>query len=349
MVTSPYNDTDFAFTLDPQYYQFSTTEEDTYFLMEIDITYYNFYSNVSTNKVVKRKIPLFNKQQEYYIGEIVHRVLSSIKELDTAALQYKTPRVIVTVKEQKYIDDSVLSTEVFPVVKFIAGPKPKLFSSNIGLLNNNINYTRVTQTGFFNFNVVLPDGNHQFKILKNSTEVNSEIIVATTTDNVFTKHVKFSNYNAKLGDVFTLLIDTTTNIEKKVVIFPDQPHSNMLLFENEFKVLSSLELTGEYSFPDSYKRISQKYIRKTQETVEIIKVNKTERLKINSGWIVKDNLKTIDSLFDSKKAWLLFNNTVIELIPESNKKVGEDSTKPLFQYDLEFLINPSIYAQDYTF
>jgi len=347
----PYNTADFAFTLDDsKFLDISTLNENTYFTLQLVIKYYNFYDAVQQTETLNYKLPLFNKKRIFSVGEIIHRNLSNIKSLNSQQLQYKTALVDITIKEFDFEDlVTVVSSEVMANIKFIAGPLPALMDGNKALLSLNANASRVTPVGYISASFLLPNGNHTFEILKNDVVVDSEIIAATATDNVFTKTVKVWFYGALPGDIFKLSIKDTL-ISKTFEINDNELLSNIILFVNEFKLLESLECTGDFSFPLDYDQITHKYKRNLIEVLEVIKTTKSNSLQINTGWVLETDFITIDSLLDGKKAWLLKRATVVaELVPISKKNTAIDSKRESFQYDLEFKINSTYNAQNYIF
>ncbi len=346
----PYNTTDFAFTLDEtMFLNISTLNDDTFFTLQIIIKYYDFYSDIEQTKELNYKLPLFNKKCEYNIGDKIHRNLSSISSLNSQFLQYKTALVTVTLNEFYYSDEeTAIATETVTDIKFIAGPKPELFENNIALLTVNNNASTISPVGYAVASFLLPSGNYTIEILKNEVVVDSENVVATATDNVFTFNFKAWYFGAVAGDTFQLKV-SGTNIFKTFEVGDNQANSNIILFLNEFKLLESLECTGSFSFPAEYSQITHSYKRNNIEVLEIVKTTKENSLTINTGWILETDFITIDSLLDSKKAWLLKRATeVAELAPISKKMVLVNNDNESYQYDLDFKINSTYNAQNYT-
>lgn len=340
MVTFPYNTTDFAFTLNDVYIGFSTTTANTYFDLTVTISYYNFFSADVKTEVLEYKIPLFNQAQQYNIGRKIHRYLANPPVYaNTYGFQYKTASVSIEATEISIADGTTIGTETLEDIKFIAGTKPTLLDNNCALLSANTTFERVTKDGLFIVNFLLPVGNHVLKIQKNNLEVDSIEIEATETDNVYAKKIVISEYNGQKGDVFTVFIEGTI-INKSFVIFPDKTKSNQLLFVDNFKLLRSLECNGSFSFPNEYDQITHSYKQNLVEILQIVATEKVNKLKLNTGYLLKTDTETIDALLDSKTVYLVKNNsTVLEMVPIAKKETAEDSDQALYQYDLEFQIN----------
>lgn len=349
MVKFPYTNTAFAFTLNDVFIEFETETPDTYFTLEIEIEYYEFYSDVANSKTTLKKIPLFNNYAKYNVGRIVHRYMRSINSLNLEVNQYKTAKVSLTVKEVLESDLSVLSTEVLTDIPFIAGYLPKRFENNMALLHRNVNPCRITNLGFVNVSFLLPAGTQIFKIFKNQIEVYSEVLEITEGNNVITKKIDAASFNAEPGDQFHVKIDET-NIYYDFVIFPKGLHSKMIVFLNEFNLKSSLECIGGYSIKTDYYQVEEIVLKNLQQVLKIIETTKKESFFINTGFLLKTDVISIDSMLMHKKAWLVVSeDEIIELVPVSKKQTGIDTSKDLYEYDLEFKINASNNAQNYTF
>jgi len=348
MVTIPYNNSDFAFTLNDLFLQFSTVETDTYFTLKLTVNFYDFYSETAKQKIKNYKIYLFENSAEENIGRKVDRIMGQFQGLSNLELQYKTAVVDLEAKELNILDDSLVETTTLNGIKFIAGILPKLKVLNTALLSVNINASRITPSGFINVSFLLPEGDNIIEIHKNESILQSETIVATIENNVFTKKYKISDYGANPGDVFKFKIKDI-EVYKFVVIFPEGMFSNHILYVDEFKMLQSLECTGNFSFPTDYKQTTHKYKRNLVEILEIIETKKINSFKINTGWVLKTDNVTIDTIARSKKAWLFINDIeVIEMVPVAKKLTNIDSDEELYEYDLEFKINRAYDAQNYT-
>ena len=340
MVTFPYNTTDFAFTLENTPILFSTENDDTYFTMKITISYYEFSENTPIVKELNEKIPLFKKAQKLFVGPKIHRYLSKQNEFsNTFGFLCKTSTVSFEIEEINSDDNTVEDTITLNNVKFIPGPKPTFIQNNVALLSTNSNKERVTKNGQFFVAFLLPSGEHTLKLFKNESEVESELVTATDEDNVFLKKIVIKDFSGAKADVFTFKINETT-VEKSFVVFPENKNSKQLLFVGNYNYLRSLECTGNFSFEKEYNPITQNYVRNLEEVLEVITNEKKNYLTINTGWILKSETETIETLLDSKKVILVDNDQVVlEMVPKTKKIVGEDSEKFLYSYDLNFQIN----------
>lgn len=342
MIIFPYNTSDFAFTLDDVFLQFSTATANTYFDLEITIEHYDFFSDTLLTKVLEYKVPLFNQAQKYNVGRKIDRYLKSPANYsNTFGFQFKTANVSFLIKEILIADGSIVDTITRTGVKFIPGPRPVFIFGNNALLSSNKHFERVTKDGFFIANFLLAAGEHEIFIKKNNLVVDSQAVTATSANNVFSKKIDFKTFNAQKGDVFEIQLNDSI-IKKKIVVFPDNLFSNHLVFIDKNNLFKSLECTGHFSYVNEYSQIKHEYKRNLVEILEIVNTETKNNFKINTGWLLKSDTETIDAFMQSKKAYLVENNEVfLTLIPLSKKITAEDSDKELYAYELEFQINPS--------
>lgn len=340
MVSFPYNTTDFAFTLEDSFISFSTETADTYFDLKVTITSFDFFSVVEKEKVLEYKIPLLNQAQTFNVGRKIHRYLANLTAYtNTFGFMYKTAKVTFEATEINTADETTVSTETLENVPFIAGRKPKLLENNIALLSNNINYERVTEKGLFIVNLLLPIGKHVLKVFKNGVEQSTTTLTVAGDHNVFSKKINVKDFNGTKGDVFQFAV-ANTSIKKNFVVFPNNVTSKHLVFIDEFKLFRVLECTGHYSFPDEYDQITHTYYRNLVEVLEIIETTETNKLKINTGWVLKTDTETLSTISKFKRVFLIENDEqILDMVIKAKKLTKEDSEAELYEYDLEFQIN----------
>jgi len=335
MITFPFNSTDYAFTLEDSTITFSSNVN-SFFSVEIILKYYDFYSDVEHEKTLNYKIPIFSGKAKFDVGKIIHRNLANYQGDFSEGFQYKTP--IVTFKVSEHYNNVQTIPEILDV-KYIAGYQPKMFENNIGLLDPNPHYCRVTPNGNINVSFLLSEGSHVLKILKNTREITSSTIVATGLNAIYTKNLIVSDYDASPGDIFKIILEGTS-IFKEVGVYPETILSHQLLYVNSFKLLGSLELLGDFYFPDEYDQIKHLYKRGLIEVLEIIETTSVNTIKINTGSILKSQVVLIDEILNSKKAFIFnIEGEFLELVPISKKRTGLDSSKEIYSYDLDFRIN----------
>lgn len=340
MVTFPYNTTDFAFTLNDVFLNFSTTETNSYFDLEITIKYFEFFSSTEKTKVLEYKIPLLNQNQSFNVGKKIHRYLANLGSYNNVVgFQYKTAKVSFIAVEKQITDNTVIDTVTLNDVKFVAGHKPNLFIANKALLSLNTALEKVSKKGVFNTSFLLPAGNHVLEVYKNNVLETSVDVTATATDNVYLHQLIVSEFAPTIADVFTVKIKGTT-ILKEVVIGSASRLTTQLMFLDTFKLPRSVEFTGEFSKTNEYDQITHTYKRNLIEVLEVVTTEKIKKLTIATGFLLPTETNNVDELLDCKKVFLVNNNaTVLEMAPIAKKLVLEDSTNESFTYNLEFQIN----------
>ncbi|WP_271407387.1 hypothetical protein [Tenacibaculum soleae] len=338
MITFPYNTTDFAFTLSDDFIEFKSANN-SYFEVSLLIKHYDFYSNDLIDGGGDYKIPLFNGVAKWYVGKIIDRYISPLKTTHQDGFQLNTTLVYFEIFEYDLETNEELSNETQGPIKFIPGPKPQLKENNIALLNINLAPCRVTSRGKCNVSFLLPPGEYSLKTSINDQEVNSVEVDASLLNSVYTHTLNLNNLNLKPADIVSFNIANTA-VKKQYIVFPKANHSYTLQYVNSFKLISTFEFTGEYYFPDKYDQLKHTYKRGVEEITELIEVNTEPSLKINTGKILKSQVRLINELLKSSSVILEnIENSNFQMIPVSKKRTGYDSKKFTYDYDIEFHIN----------
>ena len=348
MIQFPYNTNDFAFTLSKKFIEFETSEQ-SYFTVDFLVKHFNFYDTDQNNVILSGgnyKIPIFKGKAIWNIGEKIHRYIANFPKKYQDGLQIKTALVDVTIEERLLTTDALIDTYSFLDLKFIPGPQPKLVENTNALLNINTEPCRVTEKGMCNASFLLSTGSYEIKTFINDQQINTLNVNATAENNCYSVSLNLQEHAVKPADIISFKLENTV-LEKQFIVFPYTELSTVIQYVNSFKLISMLELTGGYSFPDKYNQITHKYKRGLEEITEVIETKKEASLKINSGAILKTQLKIIDELLNSKKA--VINNLEeleFDLVPVAKKRTGFDTKNFTYTYDLEFLINRTTDAQN---
>jgi len=136
--------------------------------------------------------------------------------------------------------------------------------------------------------------------------------------------------------------------KKTFIVFPNDNYSNMIVWENEFLVQSALECTGTASIKTEFEFQTQKLFENLVEKIQTLSTTKEVKLYINTGWILKSDVDTIESILRSKRAWLLQNEVEINLVPVSKSIVNTDLERELIEFSLEFIINRTYNEETYS-
>jgi hypothetical protein len=221
---------------------------------------------------------------------------------------------------------------------------------NFGFLDFNQKADRVTVNSFYYLNIYIPVGNYEIRVYKNNTLINT-IPLPVSDGKIIFKKVTFATF--RQGDVvrYTLNIpnDAATVVPSKTFyVIPTGKYSNHIIWENEYLLQSAFEFTGGAAIKSDFENRTQSLYKNLTEILEIIENTKINKISINTGWIIKDSIDTIESLMRSKRAWLPLADKTIELRPLSKTMVNQDTERELIDYTIEFQINRQYNEETYS-
>lgn len=352
-VVLPYSPTEFNFTLDNKMVSFYTDLANTFFDVLMNVKAYDFYTSTFNDYIIPFKIPLLRGRQKENIGLKIHRLMKRMNDdLNvTDNKQYKVCEVFLQVEEKDLDTLEVQRSFSLENVKFVAGIDPGL-SNGMGILTLNPNPTRVTPEGKQFINLLVKTGSRKIEILING-EVNNQYFINGNDFNVYKDVIDFQVLNVKQGDVVEYRLYTdeffTEFVSKKYIVFPEANYNNVLVWEDEYKLQSTFQFTGDLVLKSDFESKNFKRYKDIVEVLENIQTGKESRLTLNSGYILKTDQISIESLCRSRRAWLLLDNKEIEIIPQTKSITNIDSENELISFDVEFVINRKINEEVYTF
>ena len=349
-ITSPYNQ-DKAFTLDNKMYKLTTESSNSYFEVVQTIKTFDFFTDVEKETIIPEKHPLFNRNTEFNASLRIHRLMSRFEKPNDNYYQYIPAELVMSVKERAILDDEVIQETVLPIQKFVAG-----LSDNVtvpfSFLDMNPNIRRVTKSSYLYLNLLLPNEPVSLEIYKNG-ELISTVVLPVSLGKIVSYKVDFSAFNQgdvikyKLGSLFPSF---GQDVSKSFAVFPEGRYSNHVIWEDEFLLQSVLECTGSFNLKTDLQFTSQKTFKNLVEVLNHLEVIKESKFTISTGWIMKNDQITIESLMSTKRAWMaLPNNQFIELRPLSKSIINIDSERELIDYTIEFQINRTNNAKTYSF
>lgn len=349
IVNDPYAGQENAFTLDNKFYEINTDLQDTYFQLNSEIKVYDFFNNEETIVLSPDKLPLFYGKGKINFGKRIHQVMKKFTEPNNNFFQYKQALFTLELVEMSHATNTILRTFNLNAQKFVAGLS-EFVTASPTLLKISQEPTRVTKNSYAFINMLLPAGNFLMLTNKNNNQVDSYSI--TSSGGIFTKKIYFSDFSP--GDKITIqLLDPITGIisptQNIFLMFPDSRYSNQIVWENNFLLQNNLEFTGGFSLKPDYESTTQTTYKDLVEVMEIIENKKVSKFSINTGWVLKSDNITVDSLLRSKKAWLITPDENISLRPLTKTILQEDSERELVMYDVEFQINRSYDEKNYKF
>jgi hypothetical protein len=340
-IRNPYNN-QLGFTLENKSLPF-VGDNDTYYELELQTKAYDFFTNTLREYSSKFKIPLFKGAQLFNIGQVIHRLMAKYPDYTTEALYpYRHAGVNVISTRRKNSDPTFANSETFAVY-FVAGPRPENVYEDCAFLDINTGATRVTPKGFTYVNMNLAYA--MVKVFVNEEEISRKYYETSVT----TIKQFFSQYNP--GDVieYRILINEFT-ISKKFIVFPEGYNSLMVVWENEFLLRQALEFTGKYSLKADFENRAQTLAADFVDVLSKIESVKTNTLTLNTGFILKSDTATIESLCRSRRAALLLpGGKIISMVPMQKTITTIDDDLATISYDIEFQINRQTNEEVYSF
>lgn len=348
-LTIPYLSGEKAFTLDSKFFEFTSSLSNSYFQFDAIIKTYDFFTNTVNEYLIPQKVIVFKGKSKINLGQLIHRLMRRFNSVNESYFQYKNATLQVTCSEINTADESTIRTGTSPEIPFLAGLSRGM--TTVGFLEFNPLPNRVTTSSFAYLNILIPGTQYILYIYKNGISIDT-FNLGDPAGKILCKKVLFSDYQP--GDVidFYLFNANTGNLvegaKKTFIVFPNDNYSNMIVWENEFLVQSALECTGTASIKTEFEFQTQKLFENLVEKIQTLSTNKEVKLYINTGWILKSDVDTIESILRSKRAWLLQNEVEINLVPVSKSIVNTDLERELIEFSLEFIINRTYNEETYS-
>lgn len=348
-LTIPYTSGQKAFTLDTKFFEIQSENEDSYFQFDANIKTYEFFTNELKENNITQKVVLFQGKSKINLGQIIHRLMQNFTAVNENLLQYKEAVLKITCSEKLIQNESIIRTGQSADIPFIAGLSRGI--TTLGFLDFNPKANRVTINSFAYLNILTPAGNYELRTLKNGTLVGTAEALPASSGIVFCKKVFFDDYNQ--GDIIQFVVDiigesNSTAPKKTFKVFPEGNYSNRLVWENEFLLQSAIECTGTASIIPEVEFQSQTVQIDLVESLEHLSSTKKAKLLMDTGWLLKSDIDTIESLMRSKKVWLIQGNNSISLRPIAKSLPKFDLEDDLISYPLEFQINPTYNEETYS-
>lgn len=232
-------------------------------------------------------------------------------------------------------------------VPFMLGYKPKVVDNKAILQHNS--FSRFTSKSFALINVFSQSGVFDYQIKKNNIQVHS---VVQEFGYIRTIKLNFESYNAAAGDIFDfVLLASNEEIKKSFVIFPEAIQSLHVVYIDSFGLNSCINFTGSTKSVNSEFAIKlENYLKSNFLHLRKYVENESTSIFLNTGFILKSQILEITELIKSGRAWIVVaDQKILELVPKTEKITEIDNENYLYDYQVEFEINKTDYAQDYSF
>ena len=334
--------------MDPKFFEITTEATNTYFQFNSTIKTYDFITNTVNIQTIPQKLVPFKGFTNINLGKLIHRLMSKFNEVNDSFNQYQYAELSIVCIELLLSNNSIVRSYVTPTIPFIAGLSRGI--SNFGFLEFNPKPNRVTKNSFAYLNFYIPPGTFELRTFKNGNLIDTDAL-PFDAETTLCKKVQFNDFSQ--GDVIEYVIDVIgeDNIDapkKTFILFPTSNYSNMIVWENEFKLQSAIECTGSASLDPKLEFQSQKVVQNLVEKLEHLSNSKEVKLYIDTGWLLFTDIDSVESLMRTKRAWLIQGEKRISLRPIREKLPPQDYENELISFPLEFTINRAYDEETYT-
>jgi hypothetical protein len=349
-IQSPYSYEGISFTLDKKEFEFESSDANSYLQTNAFVKIFDTLGAATLHIIPQKHLP-FNNKCRFNLGKVIHNLMLSIQEPNEDIYQYRFAELELFCEERSLLNNTVIRTARSSIIKFLAGLSRDI--ETFGFLDFNMIGNRVTKNSYSIVNMVIPDGNYQLNIYKNNSSVPVSSILLPDPDNkVICKKISFSEFNP--GDVIRIEIAHVTDplvapVYKKFYVLHEGKYSNHIIWQNIYKVQSSFEFTGGGKISTEFEQITQKLYDNFVERLETLGTYKEVKIMINTGWITKVDIDSIESLMRAEKAWLKQDGKVISLVPLVKSMANQDTERELVEYSIEFTINREHDEETYSF
>lgn len=354
MIISPYEEGEKAFTLDPKSFTVRTFNTDTYFQLDAIIKTYDFQSNNFFNSnpkqtIIPQKVVPFKNVSQIVLGRTIHQLMYRFEKPNASFLQYAFANLTLICTEKNFSNDTEVRSQTISDIIYIAGLGRGITGD--AFLDFNQKPNRVTPKSFAYLNFILTSRGKKIRVVRNGTNHSVITVDTTTLGKIMCKKVLFSAFTS--GDVIDFYLEESSEEnndapKKTYVVLPEGKYSNMIVWENEFLLQSAIECTGTAQIKPEGEFISQKTFNLFVEVLNHISSSKEVKLFINTGWLTKNDIDTVESLMRSKRAWLVRGDEVIQLRSINKTLPIQDTETELIQFPLEFIINRNYDEETYT-
>ncbi len=349
-VSSPYELDKKAFTLDNKFFTFSSTNTENYFQVDALVKVYSFYNSVEREHIIPQKIVLFQGTSQLNFGKIIHQIMDNFPEINDDIFQYKPALLQLKCQEKKLIDNDIVKEIQLEDIQFVAGLSKKAIVK--GILDFNILSNRVTTKSYAYINLLVPSGSFYLEILRNNVFYQA-MQLPPSNDGILCKKITFNTFNQ--GDIISVQLSENNkpgSVEsrpypKKFIVFPTEKHSNHIVWEDEYLLKKAIECTGSPKILSEFEFQTNKKYKSLVEQLNILQTDKSVKFTINTGWLLKSDVDTIESLMKTKRAFLDASK-MIAIVPIGKSMINEDTDRELIEFTLEFQINPTYNEETYS-
>lgn len=332
--------------------------------LAMSVTHYAYGFPSESIKTLNYKLAVFNNRTQFFVGRSLNNIMAELESLTSINMAtlantmitdvvayfrpyYRPAKVNLQIDFTHQNDDALNQSFSFENIEFIKGRKPLQSFDKTAILNYYLEPLRVTpkSIAFFNF---FQTGNHIIRTFKNGElfEIRSH---SSNEDRIWCYKYSFQNFVP--GDVIELRLyksgsemsisgGSSPYVSQTYIVIPEGKRSYHIAWENENGVLELMEFTGDISFKIGYDNNIVNNYRDFKEFLRKIDTRRSQTVVVNTGFVLQQNPKRLDSLLSAKRAWIMSEtDEAVFMVPATKELANYDSDQELYAYDVEFQIN----------
>lgn len=327
------------------------TQENTFMRAELAIKIYKFSGEFETyNRTVE--FMFFNGKIEFNPGTLIHNLMDYNLDYDNIRFtdfrtsgiynMYQFAEVNMIVNIIDYNSRENVESITLENLKFLKGETPKFKNQPIlqanTFLNNRVGLVnKATVNSILSINFLMIES-AQLEIKLNGIAIDLPISNTSGEANIFGLLLNLNDIEElQENDVLTIHY---TNQQLTYIIEEEGLQSVNVFFVDQYGLFQSFEFTGEISVNENFERTTTNYYKNNTENFKNLLTEKKHVMKLNTGYIPKENSNIIEMINLSEKAYILINENLYEARQTSTKMTNYDSATNLISHEVEFeLIN----------
>jgi len=338
-------------------------DQTTFLRLSLDLKFYDF--NGKINQYDNRILDyfFFEDKVEFDPGQLIHEMFTHYNESpnerfnelnrSTGILpQYQFASIYFEVSEVDFTSLEIKNSYVIPTQFYIKGRRPIIWSDNRLLTHRESQITRITRNSLIAFNFVRYNGGNLIlrlnrKVIDLPVNSSGDVIPQAPDVRIFGGIIKVSDIeDLKENDLLELSFNNQTMYYQ---VEEEGLNSINVFYKNEWGLLSSYELTGEFTIDSDYDRVTTSNFKNWMENTNTLNTQNKQKIKINSGFIPKENIRILNEINSSSKVFLVIDNFTYEARPITTKMNNQTSKNNLIDRQLEFEFKNEINDPFYCF
>lgn len=257
---------------------------------------------------------------------------------------YEFARFEMKVTELNYETNDVVYWYNLPAQLYMKGHRPRtLNENNTGLLSNlEGKVCRATSKTKVLVHFLVKNRNSKLKIFVNSELAEEMNVNQTDQLGIYSLYYDFSKLNLEVGNIVHINMGNQSAIYQ---VIPDTLFSNHIIYIDYWGLPQMFEMCGAFDFDP---KVTHHTHRNSDNHLENLKSEKNIKFLWNTGYYFTEDIVRINEVLNSRKCWMLRDESLVEIIPVSDNFNMYKSGNYLYSEDLEFEVNASSYDDCFT-